>query len=144
MIVLDTNVVSEFMRTIPDERILRWLDRYPPSELFVTAVTVGELGYGIVRLPAGKRKSELSGKLAALLSDVFGDQILPYDGVAAVHYSDIVAGRERAGRPIETADAQIAAICRCYPACLATRNVKDFVDTGLMVLNPWDGTSQAT
>jgi len=137
VIVLDTNVVSELMRKAPEPRVVSWVDRFSASDVLVTAVTAAELMYGVARLPDGRRKRELHIKVEGLLSEDFQDQILPFDAPAATHYAEIVASRERAGRPISMADAQIAAICRNWSAGLATRNVDDFVDTGVDGMNPW-------
>ncbi len=138
MIVLDTNVVSELMRKAPEPRVVSWVDRFSVSDVLVTAVTAAELKYGVARLPKGRRKRELQAKIEGLLTEDFEDQILPFDAPAATHYAEIVASRERAGRPISMADAQIAAICRNWSAGLATRNVDDFVDAGVDAVNPWD------
>ncbi len=138
MIVLDTNVVSELMRLAPEPAVGRWVDRFPAGDVFVTAVTAAELMYGVARLPEGRRKQELFAKIDGLLTEDFRDQVLAFDGLAATHYADIVSSRERAGRPISMADAQTAAICRSWSAELATRNVDDFVDTGVPLVNPWD------
>ena len=137
MIVLDTNVISELMRQAPDDTVVRWVDRYPVDEVFITAVTVAELSYGVARLPDGRRKSVLVAKVSELLTEDLQGQILPFDGVAAEYYGEIAAARERQGRPISMADAQTAAVCRRFAACLATRNTKDFVDTGISLLDPW-------
>jgi predicted nucleic acid-binding protein len=138
VIALDTNVVSELMRKAPEPRVVSWVDRFSASDVLVTAVTAAELMYGVARLPAGRRKRELHIKVEGLLSEDFQDQILPFDAPAATHYAEIVASRERAGHPISMADAQIAAMCRNWSAGLATRNVDDFVDTGVDAVNPWD------
>ncbi|WP_099021951.1 type II toxin-antitoxin system VapC family toxin [Mycolicibacterium palauense] len=138
MIVLDTNVVSELMRPAPEPEVLRWVDGFYVVDVFVTAVTAAELMCGVARLPDGRRKRELHVKLEALLEEDFRDQILPFDARAATHYADIVAAREGAGQPISMADAQIAAICRNSSAGLATRNVADFINTGVDSINPWD------
>ncbi|MGW4208777.1 PIN domain-containing protein [Lentzea sp. NPDC004789] len=142
MIVLDTNVVSELMRQAPNDEVVRWVDRYPADEVFITAVTAAELAYGIERMPDGQRKSTLAVKVSELLNEDFQGQILPFDGAAAVYYGEIVAAREEQGFPISMADAQIAAICRRFAACLATRNTKDFMDTGITLLNPWGDADQ--
>jgi predicted nucleic acid-binding protein len=142
VIVLDTNVVAELMRQAPESGVAGWVDRFPVEDVFVTAVTAAELRYGVARLPQGRRKRELFAKVDGLLAEDFQDQVLPFDGLAAAHYADIVASRERAGRPISMADAQTAAICRNWSADLATRNVNDFVDTGVYVVNPWDGAQE--
>lgn len=137
MIVLDTNVVSELMRRAPELKVVGWVDEFPAEEVFITAVTAAELLYGVARLPEGRRKRELFDKVDRLLAVDFGEQLLPFDGPAAANYADIVAARERAGRSISMADAQIAAICCNWSAVLATRNIDDFVDTGVGVVNPW-------
>lgn len=137
MIVLDTNVVSELMRRLPDVGVLQWVDGIPVDEVLLTAVTAAELRHGAARLPDGRRKHELAAKVEKLLTERFEGRVLPFDGDAAVHYAQIAASREHSGRPISMAEAQIAAICRRYGARLATRNVKDFVDTGVPVEDPW-------
>lgn len=137
MIVLDTNVVSELMRQAPDDGVVSWVDRFPVGDVYLTAVTAAELRYGVARLPDGRRKKGLMIKVAELLAEDFQDQILPFGGYTAAHYAEIAAAREQAGSPISMADAQIAAICRYYGAQLATRNIKDFADTGVQVLDPW-------
>ena len=137
MIVLDTNVVSELMRSDPDAAVVGWVDSQPSVDLVLSAVTVAELLYGIARLPDGRRKSRLATQVEAMIAADFEHRVLPFDATAAAHVADIAARRERTGRPIGTADAQIAAICRSYGAVLATRNGSDFDDTGIRVVNPW-------
>lgn len=138
MIVLDTNVVSELMRPAPEPGVTSWVDSLDVSDILLTAVTAAELMYGVARLPDGRRRRELRAKVEGLLAEDFRDRILPFDELAATHYADIVAGRERSGLQISMADGQIAAICRNWNAGLATRNLGDFVDTGLELVNPWD------
>jgi predicted nucleic acid-binding protein len=138
VIVLDTSVVAELMRQAPDDGVVGWVDQYPAADVFITAVTAAELRYGVARLPDGRRKAVLTIKVSELLTEDFQDQILPFGGDAAAHYAEIAASREHEGRLISMADAQIAAICRQYGAHLATRNTKDFADTGVHVLNPWN------
>ncbi|WP_027943188.1 type II toxin-antitoxin system VapC family toxin [Amycolatopsis taiwanensis] len=137
MIVLDTNVVSELMRREVDRNVLAWVDRYPAEHVFLTAITAAELLYGIARLPEGDRKNVLASRARGLLEEDFAGRVLAFTPDAAVVYAEIVVSRERQGRPISVADAQIAAICRLHGADVATRNVKDFADTGIAVLDPW-------
>jgi toxin FitB len=137
VIVLDTNVISELMRQAPDELVVRWVDRFPYGEVFITAVTAAELLHGVARLPAGQRKNVLTIRVKDLLDEDFDEQILPFDHLAAAHYAQIAAAREHLGRPISMADAQIAATCLRYGGSLATRNTKDFADTGITVVDPW-------
>ena len=139
MIVLDTNVVSELMRPRPDGAVVAWVDEQRSADLWLSAVTLGELLYGIGRLPDGRRKADLASQLEAMVADDLDHRIAAFDATAAAHYADLVVVRERAGRPISMADAQIAAICRSHGASLATRNVDDFGNIDLKIINPWTG-----
>lgn len=141
MIVLDTNVLSELMRDEPAARVERWVDDQDSGELAVTAVTVAELRYGIARLPRGARRSKLAESADALVDRGFAGRILAFDHAAADHYADLAADRDRAGRPIATPDAQIAAICRARGATLATRNTRDFEEAGIGLVDPWTARS---
>lgn len=137
MMVWDTNVVSELMRPEPHELVVAWTDRQPVGEVFITAITLAELWYGIGRLPMGRRRNELAEVFDEMLTEDFERRVLGFDRVAAAHYADLVVERERMGRPISMADAQIAAICRSHGAAIATRNVDDFADVGVDIVNPW-------
>lgn len=137
MIVLDTHVLSELMRAQVDSAVIDWLDRQEPASFAITAVTVAELLYGIARLPDGRRKAGLQEAALQMLDEEFADRVLPFDEDAAVHYAALVSQRDRTGRPISMADAQIAAICRYHAATLATRNGKDFEGVGILLANPW-------
>jgi predicted nucleic acid-binding protein len=135
VIVVDTNVISEMMRERPNPTVLAWADAV--GKLHTTAVTFAEVDYGIVRMPDGRRKR----RLAATAAEVFGefdDVVLAFDARAARRYGAIVVSRERSGRAIATADAQIAAICASRRATLATRNTEDFEGTGIELINPWE------
>jgi predicted nucleic acid-binding protein len=134
MIVIDTNVVSEMMRDVPDHNVLTWSEE--AGRLHTTAITLAEVWYGVARLPDGHRKDRLAATAASVFAD-FRDVVLAFDAHAAHRYAAIVAGREGAGRPITTADAQIAAICAHREASLATRNTGDFDGTGISLVNPW-------
>lgn len=137
MIVLDTNVISELTRQAPALGVISWLDSLAAAEVSTTAITAAELLYGVARLPSGHRKTELTAAVHGLLSDDFQGRVLSFDERAAGRYADIVTGRERLGRPIGVADAQIAAICRAVGATLATRNTDDFEEAGIELINPW-------
>ncbi|HEY0718846.1 MAG TPA: type II toxin-antitoxin system VapC family toxin [Streptosporangiaceae bacterium] len=137
MIVLGTNVISELMRLTPAAVVVAWVDSLAASEVSTTAITAAELLYGVGRLPGGHRKTQVATAVHGLLSEDFGGRILPFDEPAASHYAEMVAARERLGRPIGRADAQIAAICRTVGATLATRNTADFEETGVELIDPW-------
>jgi predicted nucleic acid-binding protein len=138
VIIIDTNVVSEMMRDEPDPRVLAWTTA--ARRLYTTAITLAEIEYGVARLPAGRRRGQLAATSASVFAD-FRDMILPFDARAARSYAAIVTDRERAGRPIASADAQIAAICACRKATLATRNTNDFDAVGVSLTNPWQSSS---
>ena len=137
MIVLDTNVVSELTRLVPNAIPLEWLARQPRSELFLTAVSEAELRYGIEVLPEGRRRTAIALATARLLQQYFPDRVLPFDSDAANEYALIVSNRRAAGAPISQSDAQIAAIARSRGAAVATRDVEGFTGCGIEVINPW-------
>ncbi len=136
MIVVDTNVTSELMRPVPSPAVTAWVRARSATELYTTSITLAEVRYGIERLSDGRRK-DLLRAMAEDVFSAFANHVLAFDATAAVDYARIVSSRDRAGAPIDGFDAQIAAICRVHGATLATRNVKDFHDTGIDVTDPW-------
>lgn len=139
MIVVDTNVASELMRPAPSPVVAAWVRSRNPTDLYTTSITLAEIRFGIERLPAGYRKDQLSATAAEVFV-AFADHVLPFDAEAAAEYAVMVSRRERAGAPIDGFDAQISSICRTRRAALATRNIRDFENTGIDVIDPWKGT----
>lgn len=137
MIVLDTNVLSELMRPAPNGRVRSWIAAQAPLSLYVTSVTQAEILYGVLLLPAGRRRTSISEAAAAMFQTEFADRVLPFATEAAIAYAQIAAERRRLGRPMSHFDAQIASIARVVGATVATRNVGDFDDCGVDILNPW-------
>ena len=137
MIILDTNVLSELMKSGPAASVVEWATSQPTSRLFVTAVTQGEILYGIGLLPKGKRRDRIEHAAKAMFAEDFNDRILAFNSDAAAAYADIAVACRREGRPISQFDAQIAAIARSSGAALATRNVGDFEGCGIELVNPW-------
>jgi predicted nucleic acid-binding protein len=138
VIVLDTNVLSELLRPAPSPQVLRWVAAQPASQLFTTTITQAEILYGIEILPKGKRRSALQSVVEAIFEQNFAGRILPFASDAARLFASIVASRRTLGRPIEKFDAQIAAIARSHGAAIATRDILNFDDCGVTVLNPWN------
>jgi toxin FitB len=136
MIVLDTNVLSEAMKPSPEPAVARWIMRERGADLFTTAVSEAEILYGVATLPDGRRKHDLEAAARSVLY-LFTGRILPFDSLAAREFALIVADRRRAGRPIDNLDAQIAAIARAHNMSLATRDIQDFADVGVRVIDPW-------
>lgn len=137
MIILDTNVVSELMRAVPSPAVGKSLSKYSAEQLCSTSVTLAEILYGIELLPAGKRKLELLAGADRLFKVVLSGRTLPFDELAAQHFSRIAADRRRRGKPMAEFDAQIAAIASANSAALATRNTTDFEGCGIRLVNPW-------
>lgn len=137
MIILDTNVVSELMRSQPSERVEGWFKPRAATSLFTTAVTQAEILYGVAWLPAGRRRQELEKAVSEMFDEDFTGRVLPFDSAAAHAYAEIVDARRRAGRPISQFDAQIASIAMSRGAAIATRNVRDFEGCGVDIVDPW-------
>ncbi len=137
IIILDTNVVSETKRPVPNPVVVQWVAENVRANLFITAVTEAELRYGLAIMPAGQRRESLTQQTEEMLSKDFAGKILPFDSAAAQAYPEIAVSRRRAGRPVKQHDCQIAAIARVYDAVVATRNISDFTDCGLELINPW-------
>lgn len=139
MIVLDTNVISELMRPQPHPQVLAWVDGLDPAGVAITAMNEAEILHGIARLPDGRRKQSLQQSWDGLVADIFAGRVWPFSSEAAHWYAELLRSRERLARPMATADAVIAATALAHGAQLATRDVADFADVGLDVINPWAG-----
>lgn len=137
MIVLDTNVVSELMRPTPTPAVEQWVAARPAASLFFSVVGEAELRYGVAILAAGRRRDALASAVKAMLRDDFAGRVLPFDSAAARAYAEIAARCRAVGRPVAQADGLIAAIARSRGMALATRNVRDFEEMGLDLLDPW-------
>lgn len=137
MIVVDTNVLSELMRSEPHAAVFAWTAAQPRSSLYTTSVNVAEILYGIAALPPGRRRSMLADLAGAMFAEDFTGRILPFDDAAAARYAEIVVSRRQQGRPIEAFDAQIAAVALVACADLATRDIGGFAGCGLNLIDPW-------
>lgn len=138
MIIADTNVVSEPLRLQPEPAVLDWLEQHA-AEIAITAITVGELRYGALRLPQGPRQDRLLTAIETMVTNA-GTRVLPYDRHSADVYAQFRVARERTGRPVADADLMIAAISHTHHSPIATRNIRDFSRLGLDTINPWAPT----
>lgn len=137
MIILDTNVLSELMRPRPSDEVTSWFHKHPLIDLYTTAITKAEVFYGIELLPSGSRKQRVLLAAETLFDIDLKDRVIAFDGDSARIFSWIAAQRRLQGKPIDNADAQIAAIAQLHSATLATHNVADFRDCGVDVVDPW-------
>jgi toxin FitB len=135
MIVVDTNVLSEPFRPQPEPRVIAWL-RAHADDICMTSVSVHELRFGVARLPEGQRRAALATGVERLVRAA-GQQVLPYDHEAARVHALLRAEQEAAGRTVPVEDGMIAAIALVHRCAVATRNVRDFADLGLEVIDPW-------
>jgi len=138
MIVLDTSMLSELMRSSPHRRVASWLDAQGAESVATTAFQGAEILYGVGRLSDGKRKEALGHVAIEIFEDDLAGRVFPFDLDAARHSAVMATAAERAGRWCSMADAQIGAICRRHDARLATRNVKDFEALDIETVNPWE------
>ena len=139
MIVLDTNVLSELIKPAPAPRVLAWASRQSWQEITTTTICEAELCFGVALLPEGRRRDNLARAIAALFDTMLAGRVLDFDRRAAKHYGPLCAARRRLGLEIPYADMQIAAIAKAHRAgAVATRNIADYVGTGVSIVNPWE------
>lgn len=136
MIFLDTNVISESLRPRPELHVIEWLERHD-AEIALSTVVIAELAFGIHKLSADRRSKRLMLGLDAWRKR-FAGRIHAFTEEAALLYGAIMGERARLGRPLSAQDGMIAAIASEHGCALATRNVRDFSDTGIKIVNPWD------
>jgi len=137
--LLDTNVLSELMRRAPSPEVAAWVSRQPSELLFTATVCQAEILAGVAVLPDGQRKRDLAAAAQAMFAEDFAGRVLPFDMGAAVTYAEVFADRRRAGPTVATIDLMVAAIARTQDASVVTRNIRDFDDCGVAVVNPWSG-----
>jgi predicted nucleic acid-binding protein len=138
MILLDTNVVSEAWRARPSVAAVDWMDAQPATSLYICTPVLAELRFGIERLPASRRRDRLGALVDRLEADTYRGRILTVDVAAAAEFGRLAAKRERAGRRMQPMDALIAAVAKSNGATLATRDLDDFADLDLRLVNPFE------
>lgn len=137
MIVLDTNVLSEPLKTTPAQQVVEWLDHQNAETLYITSISRAELWFGVLRLPDGKRKNALAAQVERVLA-LFTDRTLAFDSAAGDKLAQIAAACEKHGRRAVAPDAYIAACAATYGFAVATRNLNHFAHFGVRIINPWD------
>ena len=141
MIILDTNVISEPLRPVPEARVIEWIDAQALETLYLSAITVAELRFGMASLPVGKRRAGLQESLEKQILPLFARRVLPFDMAASQAYGKLMAKAQAAGLAIGMADGYIAAIAVANSMMVATRDTGPFEAVGIEVINPWEVTT---
>jgi len=136
--LLDTCVISEFVKPRPERKLIEWLNGVDGDQVFISAATIGEIQYGISNLPASNRRTELEVWLNADLTGRFAGRMLSLDMDTFIVWGQMAARQKQQGEPMGVMNSLIAATARQYKMVLVTRNVSDFKATGLSLLNPWE------
>jgi toxin FitB len=137
MIVLDTNVISALMRREPEKPVVKWLDAQPAASVWITAITVMEIRFGLQTMPKGRRRDALIRAFEVMLKSMIEGRIASFDTEAGIRAAELMAQRKRKGRPAEVRDTMIAGIVLANQATMATRNTQHFEDLSVTVINPW-------
>lgn len=137
MIILDTNVVSEPLKPQPDPKVLAWLDVQAPETLYITAINLAELAAGIAVLPVGRKRTALQHALDQRMMPLFEGRILHFDAKSAQVFANLSAKLQAMGSTMSFADCAIAAVAMANGFALATRNTRDFKNTGISLIDPW-------
>ena len=137
MILLDTNVVSEPFRRAPEPRGAHWLDARALETLYLSAITVAELRFGVRSLPAGRRRDRLHEDLERRILPMFAGRVLAFDLAASQDCAELMARVRSAGRAISVSDGYIAATAAANTIMVVTRDTAPFEAAGLKTVNPW-------
>jgi toxin FitB len=137
VIILDTNVLSALMRKVPEGPVVAWLDSQPTESVWITSITLFEARLGLALLPKGRRRQALETSFGRLLEEDLDNRVLDFDSAAATEAALLAAERQKAGRPVDMRDTQIAGIALARHATLATRNIRHFRDLKVPVVDPW-------
>lgn len=138
MIIVDTNIVSEVMRTAPAPVVIEWLNRQETLALFLASTSIAEIEYGLAMMPSGKRRNGLRKAFDQFVTEAFEHRILVFDRESAAAYGELMGKRKQKGRPMSVQDGQIIAIAKVHGFAIATRNIKDFKECGIKLINPFE------
>ena len=139
--LLDTALVSELVKRVPDPAVIAWVDARDEEALFVSVITLGELQKGIRKLPDSERKVSLHTWLTQDLVPRFGRRVIPVDAEVALEWGALLGEAEQRGQPLPVVDCLIAATARIHKLAVVTRNVRDLERCGVQVINPWQPSS---
>jgi predicted nucleic acid-binding protein len=135
--LLDTCVISELTKPVPNQKVIDWLDGVPSDSLFISVITVGEIRKGLTKLKMSEKKQRLTEWLNNLLQ-LYAERILAVDLNIAEHWGFIQGNAEKAGRPMASIDSLLAATACAHNLIIVTRNKSDFIESRIPVINPWE------
>ena len=138
MIVLDTNVISELWKVAPDTNVLAWIDAQSVETLYLSAITVAELRFGLATMPAGQRRTIYQTRLEQEVLPAFSGRVLAFDLSASQAFANLMSRAKTLGKAISSADGYIAATASARGLMVATRDTSPFTAAGLKVVNPWE------
>ena len=136
--LLDTNCISEIVRPNPEPRVTDWMEAVDEALLYLSVLTLGEIRKGLAGLPQSKRRTRLETWLEVELRARFSGRILPIDGAVADRWGLLAADAKRTGRTLSAIDGLLAATALHHNLTIVSRNVSDFTNTQVPVLNPWN------
>ena len=137
MYLIDTNVVSEPLRAAPEPRVAAWLDMQALETLYLSAITVAELRFGVRALPAGRRRDRLHEDLESQVLPMFAGRVLAFDLAPSQAYAELMVRARKAGVAISVSDGYIAATAAANGMMVATRDTGPFRAAGLKTVDPW-------
>lgn len=137
MILVDTNVISEPLRQSPESRVAEWLDMQALETLYLSAITVAELRFGVHSLPAGRRRARLHEDLERRVLPMFAGRVLVFDLAASQAYAELMARARSGGQAVSVSDGYIAATAAANAMMVATRDTAPFEAAGLKTVDPW-------
>lgn len=138
MILIDTNVISELWKAEPNPDVLAWIDAQTVETLYLSAITVAELRFGLATMPQGKRRTIYQERLEKEVLPTFAGRVLPFDLDASQAYAHLMARARAEGKAMGKADGYIAATATACGLMVATRDMGPFEAAGLQIVNPWE------
>lgn len=135
--LLDTCVISELVSKKPNPKVVDFVDSLDPEDVYLSVIAIGEIVKGIEKLPKSRRKTDLHNWLNDDLLIRFEGNILALDTVTLIEWGALTARLESAGKTMPAIDSLIAATALAKKMTLVTRNVSDFEETDVEIVNPW-------
>jgi toxin FitB len=133
--LIDTNVISEFVRSQPNQHVVQWVEKIPPQALYISVLTIGDIRKGVEKIPSPSRREKIRLWLEQDLPEWFEDRILHIDLATADRWGRLL---EEVGRSVPAIDSLLAATALHHELRIITRNINDFKFPGLEVVNPWE------